>query len=74
MKYLITGGCGFLGSNISSEVLKQNDELVIYDNFSRIGGEENLKWLKTLGKFEFVKANTNDFKKLSNVIKNISLM
>ena len=49
MKYLITGGCGFLGSNIASEVLKQGDELVIYDNLSRVGGEENLEWLKSLG-------------------------
>ena len=32
MKYLITGGCGFLGSNIASEVLKRGDELYIFDN------------------------------------------
>ena len=45
MKYLITGGCGFLGSNIASHVLKQKDDLIIYDNLSRIGGEKNLEWL-----------------------------
>lgn len=28
MKCLITGGCGFLGSNIAIEVLKQDYELV----------------------------------------------
>ena len=28
MKYLITGGCGFLGSNIASKVLEQGDELI----------------------------------------------
>lgn len=69
MKYMITGGCGFLGSNIASQVLNQKDELLVYDNLSRVGGEENLEWLESLGKFEFVKANTNDFETLSNVIK-----
>lgn len=70
MKYLITGGCGFLGSNIASEVLKQKNDLLIYDNLSRIGGEDNLSWLKSIGNFEFIKADTNNFSKISEVIKN----
>lgn len=69
MKYLITGGCGFLGSNIASEVLKQGDELIIYDNLSRLGGESNLEWLKSQGEFKLVKENTNDFEKISKIIK-----
>lgn len=69
MKYLITGGCGFLGSNIASEVLKQKNELVVFDNLSRIGGEENLKWLETIGDFKFIKGNTADFTHISKVIK-----
>lgn len=69
MKYLITGGAGFLGSNIASGVLKQGDELVIYDNLSRIGGEENLYWLKTLGKYIHYKESTSDFEKISAIIK-----
>ena len=68
MKYLITGGCGFLGSNIASEVLKQKNDLLIYDNLSRIGGEDNLSWLKSIGNFEFIKADTNNFPKISEVI------
>lgn len=69
MKYLITGGCGFLGSNIASEILKQGNELIIYDNLSRIGGEENLSWLQSIGNFKFYKENTRDFDKISTVIK-----
>ena len=69
MRYLITGGCGFLGSNIASQVLKQGGDLLIYDNLSRLGGEDNLKWLKTLGKFEFIQDNVNNYKKISSVIK-----
>lgn len=63
MKYLITGGCGFLGSNIASEILKQGDELVIFDNLYRFGSYQNLEWLKSQGMFEFINGdirNTND--------------
>ncbi len=69
MKYLITGGCGFLGSNIASQVLKQKDELVVYDNLSRVGSEQNLQWLKTFGNFEFIKNSTSNFDEISKVIK-----
>lgn len=69
MKYLITGGCGFLGSNIASEVLNQNNELVIYDNLSRLGGESNLDWLKSIGNFKFIKESTSNFDKIAEVIK-----
>jgi len=63
MKYLITGGCGFLGSNIASEILKQGDELIVFDSLYRFGSYQNLEWLKTQGQFEFVHGdirNTND--------------
>ena len=62
MKYLITGGCGFLGSNIASRILQQNlGEVLLLDNLSRVGSNQNLTWLQTLGKFTFVNANTADF-------------
>ncbi len=49
MKYLITGGCGFLGSNIAEKILKNGSPLVVFDNLYRIGSEKNLAWLKQLG-------------------------
>jgi CDP-paratose 2-epimerase len=57
MTYLITGGCGFLGSNLSAAVLKKGMDLVIFDNLSRPGSEANLEWLRTLGKLTFVKGD-----------------
>jgi len=68
MKVLITGGCGFLGSNIASEILRREDELVVYDNLSRVGGDSNLAWLKAIGDFRFIKGDTKDFDQLSTVI------
>ena len=67
MKYLITGGCGFLGSNLASEVLKRGHELVVFDNLSRLGSISNLAWLEGFGDFSFIHGdirNTNDVEKL----------
>lgn len=54
MKYFITGGCGFLGTNIAESVLRQGHELVLFDNLQRIGSIENLTWLRQKGTFEFI--------------------
>ena len=70
MKYLITGGCGFLGSNIASEILqKQIGEVLVFDNLTRMGSDKNLSWLKTLGPVKFVQGDTSDFAFLSDTVK-----
>ena len=60
MKYLITGGCGFLGSNLASEVLRRGEELAVFDNLSRQGSEINLTWLKKQGDVHFVHGDIRD--------------
>ncbi len=42
MKYLITGGAGFIGSNLTRYVLQKGHEVVVLDNFST-GKRENLE-------------------------------
>ena len=70
MKYLITGGCGFLGSNLAEEVLKKGDELVIFDNLYREGTEKNLEWLRTLGDLKFYRNDIRNRDDVHNCIKN----
>ena len=41
MLYLITGGAGFIGSNIVAELVRQNEKVRIIDNFSS-GRKENI--------------------------------
>lgn len=53
MKLLITGGCGFLGSNLAADALSRGDDLVIFDNLYRNGSRDNLTWLQGLGRFNF---------------------
>nr|WED68342.1 GDP-mannose 4,6-dehydratase [Pectobacterium colocasium] len=69
MKYLITGGCGFLGSNIASEILKYGDELVIFDNLYRYGSYQNLEWLKDQGEFQFVHGDIRNANDVERTIK-----
>lgn len=53
MKILITGGCGFLGSNLASDAISRGDDLVIFDNLYRNGSRDNLTWLQAQGRFIF---------------------
>ena len=44
-KYLITGGAGFIGSNIARKVVSEGGEVVVLDDFST-GYESNLEGIK----------------------------
>ena len=47
MKILVTGGCGFIGSHTTVELLERNYEVVIIDNFSN-SKPDVLKKIKTI--------------------------
>ena len=46
MTWLITGGCGFVGTNLADELLSRGEEVVILDNLTRAGSKRNLAWLQ----------------------------
>ena len=69
MKLLITGGCGFLGSNLASDALARGDELVIFDNLYRNGSRDNLSWLKTQGNFTFEHGDIRNQNDITRVIQ-----
>jgi CDP-paratose 2-epimerase len=71
MKYLITGGCGFVGSNLAAEVLKRGEELYIIDNLYRFGSDANLAWLRTKGKFKYYPCDTRNSNDVEMVIKEV---
>lgn len=70
MKLLINGGCGFLGSNLASHAIGNGYEVTVFDNLSRIGSEENLKWLQSIGEFEFIHGDVRNSNDMDNLMKN----
>ena len=42
---LITGGAGFVATNLASRLLSQGRRVIVFDNLSRPGVERNLRWL-----------------------------
>lgn len=69
MKLLITGGCGFLGSNLSVDALARGDDLMIFDNLYRNGSRENLTWLQQQGKFKFEHGDIRNHNDVTRVIQ-----
>src|SRR3989338_8925225 len=59
--YLITGGAGFIGSNIAEYLVKNENFVRVLDNFCS-GKEENLEFTKGLGKdkFELIRGDIRD--------------
>ncbi|TAN61928.1 SDR family oxidoreductase [bacterium] len=61
MRYLITGGAGFIGSNIAGKLLQEGNYVRVLDNFFS-GKEDNLAFTKGLGKdkFELIRGDIRD--------------
>lgn len=78
MKILITGGAGFIGSNLSDYYLRKGAEVVVFDNLSRPGTEKNLEWLqknhKATGRFTFVKGDVRRMDELPPIIREAEIV
>jgi nucleoside-diphosphate-sugar epimerase len=57
MRYLVTGGAGFIGSNTVDEIVRRGHSAVVLDDFSA-GREENLK--RSAGKIEIIRGSITD--------------
>lgn len=63
MRYLVTGGAGFIGANYVARLISRGETVVVYDNLSRQGAARNLAWLQaTLGAqtFTFIRGDVRD--------------
>lgn len=71
MKLLITGGCGFLGSNLAAHALSQGVDLCVFDSLYRHGSQSNLQWLRAQGRFDFVHGDIRNANDVQRVIARV---
>lgn len=70
-KVLVTGGAGFIGSNLADELIRQGAKVRIIDNFLT-GYRENLEEIG--GYFEFIEGDINDSEKIKKAVENIDVI
>lgn len=63
MQALITGGIGFIGTNVADRLLREGKDVVLFDNMGRAGVEENLEWLRHEhgDRVKFVNGDVRDY-------------
>ena len=71
MTTLITGGCGFLGSNIAARLIVAGERPSLLDNLSRHGSQSNLTWLRSLGPCDLVEADVRDEEAVRIAVKTL---
>jgi UDP-glucose 4-epimerase len=69
MKYLITGGAGFIGSHIARALLKQGADVRILDNFSS-GRRENLNGLDV----EIIEGDLRDASRVTEAVHGVNII
>ncbi|MFD2247049.1 GDP-mannose 4,6-dehydratase [Pontibacter ruber] len=69
---LITGGAGFVGTNLAKRLLDEGKRVLVFDNLSRDGVERNLQWLSdTYGdKLEVYVGDIRDLYTVKKVVAN----
>jgi nucleoside-diphosphate-sugar epimerase len=66
MRYLVTGGAGFIGSNITDELIRRGHEVVVLDDLST-GKEANLKGVRN--KIDFRTGSITDLKTVQSACR-----
>jgi len=73
IKYLVTGGAGFIGSNIVKKLLESNNYVRVVDDFST-GKKENVEEFLDNKNFELIEGDISDLTMAKKIIKNIDFI
>ncbi len=76
MKALITGGAGFIGSNLTHRLVREGHDVVVYDDLSREGSKKNAVWLRDeLGDaWTLSQADVRDFEALRQTAADVDVV
>ena len=72
-KVLVTGGAGFIGSNIVDRLLKQNNNVVCLDNFST-GKRENIEPYLSDSNFTLIEGDIRDLETCHKACEGIEIV
>lgn len=67
MRYLITGGAGFIGSHLAERLLARGNRVVLLDNLST-GSMDNIRHLKVSGQMEYHLDNIENLQLLAELV------
>ena len=70
MRFIVTGGCGFVGSSVASQLIRRGQNVIVFDNLSRLGGNENLQWLRSIGPVDFVHGDIRNQNDVAGLFRN----
>jgi CDP-paratose 2-epimerase len=70
MKFFITGGAGFIGSNSADYFARQGHDIILFDNMTRIGGPANVEWLcqQHGDRIQLIEGDIRDYEALTQTI------
>jgi|SRR5215472_17653160 len=73
MRALVTGGIGFIGTNLSNRLLHDGHEVILFDNISRAGVRQNLDWLSSQNhsRLQFVEGDVRDFRAIESAMQDV---
>ena len=70
MKYLITGGAGFIGSHLSDALIERGDSVVVLDNLTT-GNRANIEQLLTHQNFKLVEGSILDIELVNQLVASV---
>ncbi len=70
---LITGGAGFVATNVADRLLRMGRRVRLFDNLSRAGVEQNLRWIQARhgDRVEFVRGDVRDEAAIRRAIRGV---
>jgi CDP-paratose 2-epimerase len=76
LKALITGGAGFIGSNLAHRLVREGHTVVVYDNLSRQGADKNVAWLRSEhgDRWTLLQADIRDFEPLRQAAADVDII